>query len=132
MSFYRLPKAFSDEDVTQPVSPEEAAAHIPPAPRETTSEYAHLRKSNPANVLLPHSRKWLDGLPPDVRPITLVAQYARIVNLIALEWDNPAAVGKLLTDLLADHRGGRNGFPVAVCNELLTLQHYCYRGLSSR
>jgi len=124
MSYYRPPKAFTDQDVCAPVSPDAAAARIPPAPRESISGYAHLRKSNPVNYVLPPSRKWLDNLPPDVRPISLVEKYPRIVNLIALEWDNPSAIGALLTDLLVDQRGGRDGLPVAVRHELQALRDY--------
>ena len=44
-----------------------------------------------AGVVLPLSLKWSDELPLHLRPINLIEQYPRIVNFIALEWNNPTA-----------------------------------------
>ena len=62
--------------------------------------------------------EWIAGLPPDVRPVRLALQYPRLVNLIALEWNNPIVASTLLTDLIIGNRGGREGFPAAAFREL--------------
>ena len=111
MSTYRRPEALADQDGTSPASLATVAMMFPPSPRKAASGYAHLRKSNPVNDVLPLSRKWLARLPPDVRPTSLVKEYPRIVNFIAFAWNDAAATGMLLTDLLHDHRGGRDGSP---------------------
>ena len=125
MSIYGRDKTFSEIDVTAPVSPD-SVVHVPPAPKETPSGWAPLRKLNPANVVLPRSRKWSDDLPSHVRPINLIEQYPRIVNLIALDWNNPAVACNHFEDLLIDRRGGRRGFPTAVRQELQALRDYYY------
>jgi len=79
------------------------------------------------------SLEWFDGLPTSVRPINLIEQYPRIVNLIALEWNNPAIVGTLVTGLLNDDPGGQDGFPAAVLLELRALHaHYFKAALAEQ
>ena len=78
-------------------------------------------------VVLPLSLKWSNELPLHLRPINLIEKYPRIVNFIALEWNNPTAVCKYLDDLLIDHHGSRNGFPDEVRHELRILDDYCHR-----
>ena len=125
------PKERSDQDATAPVSPAVAATMFLPPPGNTPSRFACLRKSNPADVVTPLTRKWLGGLPQDVRPINLIGQYPRIVNLIAAAWDNPTAFGVLATDLLYDFRGNRAGFSAAVVRELRALRgHYYFQSLN--
>jgi len=126
MSFYRPPKAVTALDVTAPVSPKAADASIPPESRETESVWAPLRKTNPLNVVLPLSREWLDSLPPDVRPTALAEQFPRIVNVIAVAWNDLPATRKLLDDLVIDRRGTRSGFPLRVRQELKALRDYAY------
>jgi hypothetical protein len=103
---------------------------IPPLPRQPTSGHADLRKSNHLDGILPMSLEWFDALPLDVRPIRLIQQYPRLVNLVASEWNNPPVAGTLLTDLLNGDRGGRDGFPAAVFRELRALHDHFYNGLS--
>jgi len=93
---------------------------------EAKSAWTSLRKSNPANIVLPRTRKWLDSLPPDVRPTALAEQFPRIVNLIAMDWSNLRAAQKLLDEYVIDQRGGRKGFPPQIAKELKTLRHYAY------
>jgi len=85
-----------------------------------------LRKVEPANNLLPLSVAWLENLPQGMRPEALASRYPRIVNLLALEWSKPAACSAYFDSLLADCRGGRQGFPADVYRDLLLLQDfYC-------
>jgi hypothetical protein len=107
-----------DGDVRRPVS-------VPSPWPVAAPDGSALRKSNPANYLFPASIRWFASLPVDTRPVALAAQYARIVNLLALAWINPAACREHFDDLLADRRGGRRGFPADVRRELLRLcAHY--------
>ena len=97
------------------------------SPPIVTADVARLRKTNPVNVILPLSRKWLDGLPADVRPVRLAEKYPRLVNLIALEWSDRDALAKLMSELLTDHRGNRKGFAVEILRELNALRAFYYR-----
>ena len=76
------------------------------------------------------THEWFVGLPSAVRPIRLIEQYPRLVNLIALEWNNPPVASTLLTDLLNDDRGDRDGFPAAVFAELRGLHDHYFNRLS--
>ena len=91
-----------------------------------------MRRAMPANQLLPISARWLDALPQALAPHGLAAQFPRIVNLIALQWDNRHACSGYLESLLADTRGRRAGFPEPVHEELLRLREYWYTGSSKR
>ena len=87
-------------------------------------DWSLLRKVEPANYLLPLSAKWLGNLPEGVRPKALASRYPRIANLLALEWNKPAACSAYFDDLLADRRSNRQGFPADVYCDLLVLQDY--------
>ena len=93
-----------------------------------SDEWLALRKAAPANYLLPSTLKWVQGLPADVYPVTLVARYPRIVNLIAAQWNDRAGCPLLLDELLGDRRGGRSGFPPAAHRDIVGLQEYWYNG----
>jgi hypothetical protein len=80
--------------------------------------------------VLPMSREWIERLPPDVRPMRLIEQYPRLVNLVALEWNHPPVAGTLLTDLLNEGPWGRDSFPAVVFRELRALLDHYYRELS--
>jgi len=84
------------------------------------------RKTKPIDRLLPISGRWLDRLPPDVCPRELARQYARIVNLIALQWNDSEACCAYVDELLVDRRGARQGFPAEVKRELLRLRDHWY------
>lgn len=70
--------------------------------------------------------KWLAALPEAARPVALAAQFPRIANRLCALWRRPAQVDAYFDDLLIDHRGNRQGFPLAVAAELNALKaHYC-------
>jgi hypothetical protein len=85
---------------------------------------AGMRKADPVNYLLPASKRWLTSLPSEVQPLALATQYPRIVNLLAQHWDDREACVAFFRHLLLDHRGNRQGFPVAVESDIRTLQEY--------
>jgi hypothetical protein len=110
------------------------AVRTPPPPRSQSvqeikllqlgSDFAHLRKANPVNNLLPSSLKWLKSVPEQARPVALATRYARIVNVLAQHWNDPSACSAYFDDLLIDRRGNRQGFPTAVASDIRVLREY--------
>ena len=118
MSIDGRPKAPNCQKTTAPVSAGAVATNVLPFLRRSNWDYPHLRQSSRLDGLLPMGHEWIAGLPPDVRPLRLAMQYPRLVNLIALEWNN---------------RGHRDAFPVAVFAELRGLHdHYFKAALAER
>jgi hypothetical protein len=115
---YRVPT------VDKAVLPASAPSSEPPAESQDWSKH---RRAQPAEFLLPFSKEWLDQLPLEVFPRALAMQYARIVNLIALRWNDRSECAGYFKDLLFDRRGGRQGFPGPVRRDLLNLCAYWYR-----
>ena len=96
-------------------------------PNEITSPQPvphHLRRAQPAGVVLPRTAIWISFLPPRVQPSALASQYARIANAICAVWGDLPACRTYLAELLTDQRGGRLGFPSAVLPEIELLQRY--------
>ena len=89
-----------------------------------SQDWSKLRKGKPAEQLLPISKKLLDDLPDEVCPNALATQYARIVNLIALQWNDRSSGDSYFNELLTDQRGGRQGFPAPVKRDLVRLRTY--------
>lgn len=89
--------------------------------------FRHLRKAAPANIALPQTLKWSESLPPGVRPVALMHQFARIANLIAAVWGDLAQFDIYMESLLTDKRGGRKGFPDDVLAELTALDMHRHR-----
>jgi hypothetical protein len=99
----------------------------PPGRSSATSQGADLgfrRRAVPANDPLPRTLKWVEGLPPDVKPTALLRHYARIANVLAAAWDDPKAVNSYMDCLFRDDRGDRKGFPQDVSHELQMLREY--------
>lgn len=82
------------------------------------------RKAAPANVPLPRTLTWVEGLPSSVKPTALLRHYARIANVFAASWNDPKALNSYMNCLLRDDRGNRKGLPPAVLRELLVLREY--------
>ena len=106
----------------------------PTKPRSTevvsaqpAEEVARLRKADPVNYLLPTGLKWLKSVPEEARPIALATRYARIVNILAQQWNDPPACGAYFDALLVDRRGNRQGFPPAVQTDIRILFEYFIR-----
>lgn len=78
-------------------------------------------------VLLRDTQQWLGSLPRGVRPVALPQKYARIANELARLWHDEAALHDYLEDLLVDRRGGRQGFPALVQEELRALCLFALR-----
>lgn len=93
------------------------------SPQEN-AEDRRRRKAVPANMPLPRTLAWVQGLPASVKPTAVLRHYARIANVLAAAWDDPKAVGSYMDCLLRDDRGNRKGFPPDVHGELLALRDY--------
>jgi len=128
MSIYGRRKGLMGyESVHQTSVPQNAPAHSPSrTAADSAQDWSQFRKAKPVEILLPMSEKWLLGLPPDVRPVALAAQFPRIVNLIALQWNDRKRCPEYFEELSVDRRGGRRGFPAEVKVELSTLLDYWY------
>jgi hypothetical protein len=108
-----------------PTSQKPAAEAVVPAP-------VHLRKAQPADVVVPRTLAWIASLPADARPHALAKRYARIANNFACCWDQPSVCAKYFDDLLIDRRGGRKGFPADVLHDLQRLKAAYVRGFGKR
>ena len=129
-SFYRPkgPPGAYDANAPQGESAKTEQQANEPAPGADQSAWAGRRKAQPANVLLPATRRWMDALPVSSRPLALAAQFPRLANLIALNWGNPHDCAGFIYSLLHDQRGGRRGFPREVMDDILRLR-VCYANL---
>jgi hypothetical protein len=87
-----------------------AFVRLPPRPEDQT--------------LQKHAADWLDSLPPGIRPIHCAHRYPRIVNRLARLWAAIPMTRDYLSHLLLDDRGGRQGFPVPIAQELTALRYY--------
>jgi hypothetical protein len=85
------------------------------------------RKAQPANVLLPSTRRWVNSLPLEYRPQVLLIRFGRIANLLAANWDNPSDCTAYMSSLLHDRRGHRKGFPPEVLQDIYDLRVYYAR-----
>jgi hypothetical protein len=124
MSIYRRrdQPAFDASDIRRL---HDARAKPLAAPVADAAQWAGARRAQPADMLLPMTRRWIDSLPPSVRPFVLIKSYPRIANRIAASWPQPAEFNACMDDLLVDHRGGRQGFPPMIQIELAALRtHY--------
>ena len=91
------------------------------------SDWIGRRKAQPADILLPVTRHWLDSLPVESRPQALVKQFPRLANLFAVNWNSPGDCCTFIYSLLHDQRGGRRGFPREVMEDIINLRLYYTR-----
>ncbi len=68
--------------------------------------------------------QWLDELPVNAQPLSLARSYPRIANRICGLWDKPVRCSSYLVDLLIVRRVNRQGFPLAIANEISELTAY--------
>jgi hypothetical protein len=100
----------------------------PPLPETKVEEpdWTAQRKAIPLNDLLNPTLRWAASLPIAIRPFGLMNRFPRLANLIAASWKEPLAFRACLDDLLTDRRGGRQGLPEEVREELDHLRRYYY------
>lgn len=95
-----------------------------PARGAHEADWSSRRKAAPFNRLLRHTLDWADTLPPKVKPLAVMERYPRLANLLAANWQDPLAAGGCLRDLVIDTRGGRQGFPPDVLEDLVILRRF--------
>ena len=95
--------------------------------RRPTENWAAKRKAGDSEPLSDEAAAWMAALPESVKPRQLALRYARLANRLCALWNDPAACERLLDELMMDRRGGRQGFPLAVANELATLRDHYFK-----
>lgn len=96
---------------------------------------AYTRKSPPSQhkrhshdrvleLVLPETIKWARDIPSELRPRAMVIKFPRIANALADAWSRPKLFNMLLCQLMLDDRGGRQGFPFDVLQDLANLRVY--------
>ena len=114
-----VPVNLHDVTVTKPGwSVRKGPRAVPPR------DFTRMRRLHPNTKLMPQTIDWVLALPPKVRPHLLAAKFARVANNLCYMWNNADACMRYFDDLLTDRRCGRQGFPVAVAEELATLRRY--------
>ena len=101
---------------------------IEATPEKAETDWSRQRKTAPFNQLLPFTSLWAEDLPPQVRPMALMATFPRVANLVAANWKEPVAFRIYMQSLLADSRRGRRGFPSEIKEELVKLRMFYYFG----
>lgn len=66
--------------------------------------------------------RWIVSLPAEARPLHLFKLYPHIGNRLAEYWADPVLAQNFFDQLLMDNRGGRQGFPKEVFDDLMRLQ----------
>jgi len=89
-----------------------------------SSEWLPKRKAMPYEKLLATTVTWCDALPPELHPAVLRARFPRIANGLASGWRDRDATMRSFDELLTDKRGGRQGFPPNVLQELHALKAF--------
>ena len=89
------------------------------------------QRSSEDNHLEPAAIELLETLPPHLRLPTLRGQFPRILNRVAAAWDDPNTFDETIDSLVIDRRGGRQGFPFEVLQELTDLRE-CHASTSGR
>jgi hypothetical protein len=84
----------------------------------------HLRRAQPLNQAVPATWRWIEQLPADMRPLSLVHEFPRIANVLARAWPDAPSFAACIDSLLHDRRGGRRGFPGNVQSELVMLRDF--------
>jgi len=128
-SFYTRPRYSIDrDDIWGNVSDRESRTPAPaPAPGDEpaggrgSDGWKLRRRAQPANFLLPLTRRWLNELPVDARPFALARHYPRLANQFAAAWGDTDALAALFDGLMVDRRGGRRGLPEPVMGDVLAL-----------
>jgi hypothetical protein len=114
-----------------PVSIDDARESLDELPqgveRLLDANYWHKNRRPPLatdRALTGRTMDWLAQLPEQVRPVVTIDRYARIVNAIAVAWDDPTERAETFDHLLNDRRVGRRGFPIDVEREISALCLY--------
>ncbi len=78
----------------------------------------------PGEMPLRRTLAWAARLPDDILPSVLLCHYARVANVIAATWDDPAAFRAYIESLSTQKLGDLRRFTPDALDELLALQRY--------
>lgn len=78
----------------------------------------------PDEMPLRRTLEWAARLPEDMLPSVLMCHYARVANVIAATWDDPASFRDYMKSLWADHPGHARRFSPDALQELAALERY--------
>jgi len=93
------------------------------APLRIAGEFAGgVPERRARETLSEDARALMNSLPDDVLVTAIALDFPHVLNRIADAWEDAAAFERVLRDLLIDTRGDREGFPIAVEEELEALQ----------
>src|SRR4051794_39765435 len=108
-----------------------AGGKVPPekALARTGTSFQRSATSIHDSMLSPLVPRWMESLPPDVKPRFLCKSFPRIANRLALCWADSALTVRLLDDFLTDKRGSRLGFPAKATRELSGLRQAAFARL---
>jgi len=84
---------------------------------------ARRRRTTP-EPLLPETLKWARELPQKVRPLHTMKAFPHVANRIFLMWSSPEHFESTMRGFMLDARGGRQGFPPAVAQEIAALYEH--------
>jgi hypothetical protein len=97
-----------------------------PKSAKREEQFKHLRRAPEKDdcELNAQGQALLASIDLGYRPEALAQLFPRIVNRMAELWKQPAQIERYFEELLIDHRGNRNGFPLKVLIDLSTLKGY--------
>lgn len=107
------------------VPTQKTQAAAPSRPNFSAAAAPARRQPQAPEELPPATIQWIISLPALVRPLYLTKSYPKIANKLAVLWPNAEITQQYFNDLLMDKRGGRQGFPREVFDDLMRLlQHF--------
>jgi len=121
MSIYRKIDRVPPDDLHH-FERQHTASNEPRLPDQT--DWLPKRKAKPYEQLLASTKAWCATLPPELRPTVLCERFPRIANGIASGWSDRNETMRYFDDLLTDNRGGRQGFPANVLEELHAVKEF--------
>ena len=77
-----------------------------------------------ARHLSPDAQRILASLPPNIELECTCTQYPQAIEKLLKHWRNPFEFRSVLDSLVIDGRGGRQGFPFDIVNELGALREF--------
>lgn len=116
----------SDASASSPLPGTYGPSPAQEAPVVGEPDWTARRRASPLNDLLNPTLRWAASLPPAIRPMALLNRFPRLANLVAASWKEPLSFRACIDDLLTDRRGGRQGLPPDVRDELENVRRYYY------
>ena len=91
---------------------------------QTTQTLSRRKTYENLQRLSPMATRLLEILPESVSVSALLERFPRILNRLAEDWRDPERFNATMHSYFVDDRGGRQGFPLDVLQELMDLHTY--------